>query len=55
MFLLVPAYPGCPGETAVKWLLLLLIVADTAHWPATPRIKSTWLAIAERLDNPALK
>jgi len=57
MFLLVPAYPGCPGQTAVKWLLLflLLIVADTAHWPATPRIKSTWLAIAERLDNPALK
>jgi len=25
MFLLVPAYPGCPGQTAVKWLLLLLI------------------------------
>ena len=23
MFLLVPAYPGCPGQTAVKWLLLL--------------------------------
>ena len=22
MFLLVPAYPGCPGQTAVKWLLL---------------------------------
>ena len=22
--LLVPAYPGCPGQTAVKWLLLLL-------------------------------
>jgi len=20
MFLLVPAYPGCPGQTAVKWL-----------------------------------
>ena len=26
MFLLVPAYPGCPGQTAVKWLLLLLLV-----------------------------
>ena len=25
MFLLVPAYPGCPGQTAVKWLLLLLL------------------------------
>jgi len=24
MILLVPAYPGCPGQTAVKWLLLLL-------------------------------
>jgi len=22
MFILVPAYPGCPGQTAVKWLLL---------------------------------
>ena len=26
MFLLVPAYQGCPGQTAVKWLLLLLLV-----------------------------
>ena len=25
MFLLVPAYPGCPGQTAVKWLLLLYV------------------------------
>jgi len=24
MFLLLPAYSGCPGQTAVKWLLLLL-------------------------------
>jgi len=24
MFLLVPAYPGCPGSKAVKWSLLLL-------------------------------
>ena len=24
MFLVVPAYPGCPRQTAVKWLLLLL-------------------------------
>jgi len=23
MFLLIPAYPGCPGQTAVKWLLYL--------------------------------
>jgi len=28
MFLLVPAYPGCPRQAAVKWLLLLpMIVA----------------------------
>jgi len=25
MFLLVPTYPGCPGQTAIKWLLLLLM------------------------------
>jgi len=25
MFLLVPAYPGCPGQMAVKWLLLLYV------------------------------
>jgi len=25
MFLLVPAYPGCPEQTAVKWLLLLSV------------------------------
>ena len=25
MFLLVPANAGCPGQTAVKWLLLLLL------------------------------
>ena len=23
---LVPAYPGCPGKEAVKWLLLLLLI-----------------------------
>ena len=26
MFLLVPAYPGCPGSKAVKRLLLLLLL-----------------------------
>ena len=29
MFLLVPAYPGCPGQTAVKWLLLLLLIDES--------------------------
>ena len=27
---LVPAYPGCPGKEAVKWLLLLLTVLTSA-------------------------
>jgi len=26
MFLLVPAYPGCPRQTAVKWLLYFLLL-----------------------------
>ena len=29
MFLLVPAYPGCPGSKAVKRSLLLLLIAET--------------------------
>jgi len=32
MFLLVPAYPGCPGQTAVKWLLLLLLLLCWFQW-----------------------
>ena len=35
MFLLVPAYPGCPGQTAVKWLLLLL--SSAKHFTFKPR------------------
>ena len=31
MFLLVPAYPGCPGQTAVKWLLLLLAISTHVY------------------------
>jgi len=30
LVLLVPAYPGCPGQTAVKWLLLLFHVEGKA-------------------------
>ena len=30
---LVPAYPGCPGKEAVKWLLLLLFLASLYHVP----------------------
>ena len=25
VFLLVPAYPGCPGQMAVKWLLFVVV------------------------------
>jgi len=25
MFLLLPAYPGCPGQTAIKWLVVGLV------------------------------
>jgi len=31
MFLLVLAYPGCPGQTAIKWLLLLFSHFKTIH------------------------
>ena len=31
MFLLVPAYPCWPGQTAIKWLLLL-VVARVVEW-----------------------
>ena len=26
MFLLVPAYPGCPGKEAVKWFVVVACV-----------------------------
>jgi len=31
VFLLVPAYPGCPGTKAVKGLLLLLLLLVDSH------------------------
>jgi len=31
-----------------------LTAADIAYWPATPRMKSMRITIAERLDNPEL-
>jgi len=44
-FLLVPAYPGCPGSKAVKRSLLLLLYRHThtdnhltALWPGLPRV-----------------
>jgi len=45
MFLLVPAYPGCPGLKAVKRsLLLLLLQGVTASWPVP--IYTAWLTEA---------
>ena len=35
MFLLVPAYPGCPGSKAVKRSLLLLLLLYYLHSPST--------------------
>jgi len=32
VFLLVPAYPGCPGTKAVKRLLLLLLLNSNKVW-----------------------
>jgi len=32
MFLLVPAYPGCPGSKAVKRSLLLLLFLPFWYW-----------------------
>jgi len=40
MFLLVPAYPGCPGSKAVKRLLLLLLLYVCVYL-ATDELKST--------------
>jgi len=34
---LVPAYPGCPGKEAVKWLLLLLVVQERIRPVKTKR------------------
>ena len=44
MFLLVPAYPGCPRQTAVKWLLLLLSALTMHH-----RLKMVIYILAQRL------
>jgi len=40
---LVPAYPGCPGKEAVKWLLLLLLGRQEGH-PACKKLSFGVLA-----------
>jgi len=46
MFLLVPAYPGCPGQTAVKWLLLLFQdnLGTAAH-----KSKPFWISMRQTM------
>ena len=39
MFLLVPVYPGCPGQTAVKWLLFQMFIAQIFTKNAETEIK----------------
>ena len=50
MFLLVPAYPGCPGSKAVKRSLLLLLtfknaagVLYTVHFTETHQVSKMLL------------
>ena len=43
MFLLVPAYPGCPGQTAVKWWLLLLVVVLPFWYWLTQAVVGKWV------------
>jgi len=53
---LVPAYPGCPGKEAVKWLLLLLLLhiylnaqsgGSVAEWLACwTQAQKAWVQIA---------
>jgi len=45
MFLLVPAYPGSPGQTAVKWLLLLLLLLYVIDYFRVQNVSKFHLAI----------
>ena len=48
MFLLVPAYPGCPGSKAVKRSLLLLLMRVTfSRWRV--QMMGHMLMVAERV------
>jgi len=53
MFLMVPAYPGSPGQRAVKWLCVLVVVllghiAATAVVGLAWRLPSTYLTLGCR-------
>ena len=49
MFLLVPAYPGCPGSKAVKRSLLLLLFLN--HHTRESRLKSTCTYVLSRFHD----
>ena len=46
---LVPAYPGCPGKEAVKWLLLLLLSTSVASTRLI--LGSDWLIVIYNNNN----
>jgi len=53
MFLLVPAYPGCPGSKAVKRLSLLLLLLLLLLQPDCLLItyaRLTWLCRVRRFE-----
>ena len=50
MFLLVPAYPGCPGSKAVKRSLLLLLFLDAPTEQFTVRLTSRAQFLDENRD-----
>jgi len=52
MFLLVPAFPGCPGSKAVKRSLLLLLLLSPAGWLPRTGISSGTLCSAVEYGLP---
>ena len=51
MFLLVPAYPGCPGSKAVKWSSLLLLLFQVFHCA----FSALMLLVGQQEGHPACK
>ena len=51
MFLLVPAYPGCPGSKAVKRSLLLLLLYSIFRFYGTRLIFLTFGFISAKLTD----
>jgi len=58
MFLLVPAYPGCPGSKAVKRLLLLLLFSSESrqsYWQDNSAISALMLLVGRQERHLACK